>query len=176
MDGSYNTESSMRFLLLHLLLIAPLVIAEPVRMPTPGGAVVAADAADNELLVNNWHFAPARVEGNLIYLSGVVAAAREGRPLDVAGFEAALRRAFGQIARTLDAAGSDGANIIDMNTYHVFGSPLQQFDKAAHISAVRRVRDEFVKPPYPAWTAIGVADLFPQGGLVEIRITARKKS
>jgi enamine deaminase RidA (YjgF/YER057c/UK114 family) len=164
----------MHRIILLYLLVSTGVMAEPVRIAAPGGSVVAADAGDFERQYNGWHNAPARVDGELVFLSGVVAGAREGKPIDIGTFEANLRRAFGQLVRTLEAAGSDGAHIVDMNTYHVFGSPLQQFDKAAHIAAVRRVRDEFVKPPYPAWTAVGVADLFPQGGLVEIRVTARR--
>jgi enamine deaminase RidA (YjgF/YER057c/UK114 family) len=34
-----------------------------------------------------------------------------------------------------------------------------------------QVKDAFVKEPYPAWTAIGVAEL-AFGALVEIKVTA----
>jgi enamine deaminase RidA (YjgF/YER057c/UK114 family) len=36
------------------------------------------------------------------------------------------------------------------------------------------VKDEFIAAPYPAWTGVGVAELFPDGGLVEIRVVARR--
>ena len=45
-------------------------------------------------------------------------------------------------------------------------------DKAAHINAFMAVKDEYLPPPYAAWTAIGVSELFPNRGLVEIQITA----
>jgi len=35
------------------------------------------------------------------------------------------------------------------------------------------VKGDYLKDPYPAWTAIGVAALFMPGVLVEIRATAR---
>lgn len=147
--------------------------AQVIRTPAPGGEVVSTDANQHKFYYEEWHFAPARVEGNLVFLSGVVAGAREGKPLDGPAYEEALRRAFRNIFKTLEAAGSDGSHIVDMTTYHVFSSPMVTIDKQAQIAAIRKVKDEFVKAPYPAWTGIGVADLFPQHGLVEIKVTAR---
>jgi enamine deaminase RidA (YjgF/YER057c/UK114 family) len=154
---------------------APALASVPVREPAPGGEVVSLDHAMHEAQYLNWHYAPARTDGPWVVLSGVVAAAREGVVLDVAGFEAALRRAFGRIEQLLAAAGSAGDHVVEMTTYHVFDSAWQSFGKSEHIDAFRRVKDEFILRPYPAWTAIGVADLAPQGGLVEIRVFARKR-
>ena len=145
----------------------------PVEVPTPGGKVVSATPQQHAVLYDEWHFAPARVEGNLVFVSGVVVGARDATPLDVAGFEAAARRAFTQIAALLEAAGSSRADVVDLFTFHVFGSPAFGGTKREHIDAFRRVKDEFVSAPYPTWTAIGVADLFPERGLVEIRVVAR---
>jgi enamine deaminase RidA (YjgF/YER057c/UK114 family) len=36
------------------------------------------------------------------------------------------------------------------------------------------VKDEFVGEPYPAWTAIGVAELVNPKAIVEIRVIARQ--
>ncbi len=152
---------------------APPAPAGPVSVPTPGGKVVSVNPQVHAILYDAWHFAPVRVDGSLVFVSGVVAGARDGKPLDVAGFEAAVRHAFGQVAAGLAAAGSSPAEIVDLTTFHVFGSSLFQGGKREHIEAFRRVKDEFVRPPYPTWTGIGVADLFPDGGLVEIRVVAR---
>jgi enamine deaminase RidA (YjgF/YER057c/UK114 family) len=38
-----------------------------------------------------------------------------------------------------------------------------------------KVRDRYLKEPYPAWTAIGVAELAVPGGLVEVKVIARLK-
>lgn len=145
----------------------------PVIVPTPGGRVVSASPQQHAVLYDEWHFAPARVEGSIVYVSGVVVGSRDGKPLDVPGFEAAARRAFTQIAALLEASGSGSGDIVDLTTFHVFGSPSFKGAKREHIDAFRRVKDEFVKAPYPTWTAIGVSELFPDGGLVEIRVIAR---
>jgi enamine deaminase RidA (YjgF/YER057c/UK114 family) len=165
----------MKTIVLLSALLAGTVHAQAIRTVAPGGEVVSAHADQHKFFYNEWHFAPARVDGNTIYLSGVVAGAWDGKPVDAAGYEEALRRAFRDIQKTLEAAGSDGGHIVEMTTYHVFNSPQVKIDKHAQIAAIRKVKDEFVKAPYPAWTGIGVADLFPQNGLVEIRITARKR-
>jgi enamine deaminase RidA (YjgF/YER057c/UK114 family) len=36
------------------------------------------------------------------------------------------------------------------------------------------VKDEFISPPYPAWTAIGVSELITEGVLIEIRVIAKR--
>jgi hypothetical protein len=41
------------------------------------------------------------------------------------------------------------------------------------IEAMAAVQKIHVKPPYPAWTAIGVAKILG-GGITEIKVTARK--
>jgi enamine deaminase RidA (YjgF/YER057c/UK114 family) len=154
----------------------PGATSDSVRESAPGGEVVSLDRAMHEAQYMDWHYAPARIDGPWVVLSGVVAAAREGVVLDVTAFEAELRRAFSRIDQLLVAAGSDGAHVIEMTTYHVFDSAWQSFGKGEHIDAFRRIKDDFVRRPYPAWTAIGVADLIPPGGLVEIRVVARKQS
>ena len=40
------------------------------------------------------------------------------------------------------------------------------------MAAFTRVKDRYLSPPYPAWTAIGVAELAVPGGLMEIRAVA----
>ncbi len=41
-----------------------------------------------------------------------------------------------------------------------------------HIETFRRVRDEFITEPYPAWTAIEVTGRITEGTIVEIRAVA----
>lgn len=168
---------------LFLLAILPEVsraqtaaAPEIVRLPTPGGAVVSPSAQVHRALHEEWHFAPARVEGDLVYVSGLVGGVRDGQPVGVAGVEAVFRRAWSSLKATLEAAGAGTDTIVDLTTFHVFGSPLFTGTKREHIEAFRRVKDEFVPPPYPAWTGIGVAALFPDGGLVEIKVVARLRA
>jgi enamine deaminase RidA (YjgF/YER057c/UK114 family) len=55
-----------------------------------------------------------------------------------------------------------------MTTFHV--------DLMANLRAFVQAKDEVVGEPYPAWTAIGVSELAMPGGLVEVRVTARRPS
>lgn len=169
----------LRFPLLLLSLAGALVAQPaapaPVEVPTPGGKVVSPSAQAHEALYGGWHFAPARVEGDLVFISGIIGGARDGQPVDVAGLEAVFRRAWTSVKTTLEAAGASTDSIVDLTTYHVFGSPLFHGTKREHIDAFRRVKDEFVPEPYPTWTGIGIAELFPDTGLVEIKVVARRK-
>ncbi len=115
----------------------------------------------------------ARVEGKVVFVSGVVAGARDDKPLDGAGSETSPRRAFTSIDNTLTAAGASTRDIADMTTYHVLGAKAFAGSKRGHVEAVRRVQDEFVPAPYPAWNGTGVADLFADNALVVIRVIAR---
>ena len=56
-------------------------------------------------------------------------------------------------------------DVVEMTTYHVgIREQLETF---------RRIKDEFIGEPYPAWTAIGISELAVEGALLEIRVTAR---
>jgi hypothetical protein len=55
----------------------------PSAGPTPGGRVAFASPEQKKFWYDEWHFAPARVEGSLVFVSGVLAGARDGKPLDV---------------------------------------------------------------------------------------------
>lgn len=149
----------------------------PVRVPTPGGAAIAVDSAQFRFQYGSWHYAPARVEGNLVFVSGIVAGAwgRDSVLQTVPQLEAAFREAWKEVRAVLEAAGSSTADIVDLTTFHVFQTPSFLGTKREHIEAFRRVKDEFVPAPYPSWTGIGVATLFPDRGLVEIRVVARKR-
>jgi enamine deaminase RidA (YjgF/YER057c/UK114 family) len=37
-----------------------------------------------------------------------------------------------------------------------------------------KVKDEFIRDPYPAWTAIGINELITEGTLLEIRAIAKR--
>ena len=39
----------------------------------------------------------------------------------------------------------------------------------AQFAAFSAVKDEFMKVPYPAWTAVGTTALIPDTGIVEIQ-------
>lgn len=173
----------MKNSLLSLGLFSMLLLranGAPVEIATPHGKVVSPNPELHRVYYDEWHFAPVRVEGDMVYAAGVAAVAGE-RPdemgvLDLPKLENLFRRAWRDIQMHLEAAGSGTDCIVEMTSFHVFDSPHFKGSKWDHINAFRRVKDEFVSAPYPAWTGIGAASLFPDGGIVEIRVVARLKS
>lgn len=78
--------------------------------------------------------------------------------------EGQIRDAFAKIEEVLEAAGLTLADVVEMTSYHV--------DIRTHFDAFDRVRQALLRPPWPAWTAVGVAELRRPGALVEIRVIA----
>lgn len=112
---------------------------------------------------DNYHFAPAVVDGQHLRCSGVIGVDPAGQVSSDPATQFA--QAFDNLAEVLGAAGVGFADITEMTTFHV---GLQ-----ANLAAFMAVKDRYVKAPYPAWTAIGITELAIPGGLVEIRVTAR---
>lgn len=119
-----------------------------------------------------FHFAPVARAGDTLYLSGAIAGPGDDGPADAAAFEADLRTVFETLGQSLAAAGADWSNVVRLNTYHVFDSPAANFGKSEHMDTLARVKDDYIGEPYPAWTAIGVVELYEDSGLVEIELTA----
>ncbi len=119
--------------------------------------------ASQKSFYDNFHFAPAVVDGQNLRCSGVVGSNPDGSlPEDP---ETQFRQAFEQIGEVLREAGASFEDITEITTFHI------ELNK--HIGAFVRVKDQFVKEPYPAWTAVGTPELALPGALVEVRINAR---
>ena len=110
-----------------------------------------------------YHFAPAIKDGNRLYCSGVIGVGADGKP--PADPEAQFACAFEGVQAVLSAAGVGFEHVIEMTTFHV---GLQQ-----HLATFMQVKDRYLMPPFPAWTAIGITELAFPGGLVEIKVIAR---
>jgi enamine deaminase RidA (YjgF/YER057c/UK114 family) len=108
-------------------------------------------------------YIPAGVwSGNTLRLTGHTGEDPDGTyPDDV---EEQIRGTFRNIESTLAAAGLSWAHVVEIHSYHV-GYPRQA-------DAVLRIAAEFLTPPYPAWTGVGVVELFVPEALVEIRCVA----
>jgi enamine deaminase RidA (YjgF/YER057c/UK114 family) len=78
--------------------------------------------------------------------------------------EAQIRQVFRNIALTLAEVGASWSNVVEITSYHV-GLIAQSED-------LIRVAAEFLADPYPAWTAVGVTELFLPEALVEISCVA----
>ncbi|MEL7311195.1 MAG: Rid family hydrolase [Pseudomonadota bacterium] len=120
---------------------------------------------------SRWGYAPAVRAGDLIVLSGVIAGPAPGDGRDAEAFKRSLVRTFENLEEHLQALDASLEDVIRVNSYHVWDSPYFDGDKLAHMEAVRDVKNQFMKTATPAWTAIGVSELFTESGLVEIELT-----
>jgi enamine deaminase RidA (YjgF/YER057c/UK114 family) len=113
---------------------------------------------------NEWGFSGAVRHGDTLYLSGVVAGLRDGETDPEVAFE----RAFAHIEKALKLAGADWSDVVEMTTFHT--------DVGAQMTVFRKVKDRYVRAPFPSWTAVGVTRLVPPNGLAEIKVVARVKA
>lgn len=141
------------------------------KIPSHKGEVVLASDRD-ATMYERFKFASARRVENVLYVSGVIAGPEKGEARDVEAFKAQLRRAFGQIGATLKAAGADFKHVSMINTFHVWKSENFEGDRNAQLGAFIAVKDEFMPPPHPAWTAVGTTGLALDSGIVEIQMIA----
>ena len=91
---------------------------------------------------------------------------------DIAAFKDQVRRAFRRIESTLKAAGVSYADVTMINSFHVFNSPNFSGTRDDQFAAFAAVKDEFMSPPYPAWTAVGTTGLLTDTGIVEVQMIA----
>ncbi len=136
----------------------------------PGGKVAVPAVLEDD--VAQFHYAPARRAGDFVFLSGIVACNDHSTPMDAEGFKGELRRVFTLIDQLLGACQARMDQIVELQMFHVFGSDRLALGKADQLAAIAAVRDEFLPAPYPACVELAVADLNPDGGLVEIKTTA----
>jgi enamine deaminase RidA (YjgF/YER057c/UK114 family) len=110
---------------------------------------------------NEWGFSDAIVTGDTIYLSGVVAGVREGET----DLQLSYSRAFERIGTILKNAGATWDDVVEITSFHT--------DLTTQMPAISAVKSHYIKPPFPAWTAIQVSRLIPPNGITEIKIVAR---
>lgn len=118
---------------------------------------------DLEAYYTHWHFSPAIISGGFAFFSGCTGTDADGT--NSSSPEEQIRQAFRKIELSLTKAGLTFDDVVEMTSYHV--------GLRDQLSDFRRVKDEFIGEPYPAWTAIGISELAVEGALVEIRIIAR---
>lgn len=126
------------------------------------GTVMMPEEPARRELWSRWGLADAVIHGDTIWLSGVIAFLEEGETDP----RAAYRRAFERIGATLKRAGASWDDVVEMTTYHT-----QVSEQMPAFLAVKR---DYVKEPFPAWTAVDVDRLTRETGLVEIKVIARR--
>ena len=115
-----------------------------------------------EAQYEEWGLAPAIRVGDTVYCSGQLGIGPDGvLPEDAAE---QFAHAFEAVRAVLEAAGSGLSDIVEMTTFHV--------GLIAELETFTAVRDRYLTEPWPAQTAIGVAELGLPGALLEIKATA----
>ena len=114
---------------------------------------------------DEWHIAPAVTAQGIMYCSGVLGDDEAGAIAPDPKEQ--YHQVFRNLGTLLGEAGADYGNIVEILSFHV--------DLENQIMLFSEVKDQYIKGPYPAWTAVEVAGLgagaFP-GALVEVKVTA----
>ena len=118
--------------------------------------------ASQQAMYDNFHFAPGVKAGNLLVMSGQVGMDGSGKcPEDLVE---QFRLAFQNVEAVLLEAGGDLSSVVELTSYHI--------GMREHLRVFIAFKDELIKEPYPAWTAIGCTELAMPGAVVEIRAQA----
>ncbi|MEO5919569.1 MAG: Rid family hydrolase [Pseudolysinimonas sp.] len=108
--------------------------------------------------------------------TGIPAAVRVGAELTVTGHTGdtaegyepdvatQLRQTFRNLTETLLEAGMGWPDVVEITSYHV--------GLGAQSRILLEIVGEFMQPPLPAWTAVGVVALFDAEALVEVSCRA----
>jgi len=126
--------------------------------------VVVPERPEVRKFFNEWGFAEAVIDGDRVWLSGIVAGLRPGETTDDA--EVAYDRALKMLGDVLERSGSSFDGVVDITTFHT--------DLPAQFEGFRKVKDRYIREPFPAWTAIDIDRLVPDGDLVEIKVVAKR--
>ena len=111
---------------------------------------------------DNIKLSPGLVSGSHVFVTGMTGSGPDGTMPE--NPEDQFRQAFEKIGAVLREAGLGFDSIIDMTTYHV--GLRDHFDRFCAIHS------QYVRAPYPAWTAVEVAGLRREGAVVEIKVVA----
>ena len=119
-----------------------------------------------EAVYEKIHYAPAVRVGNTIYVSGQIG--RDENMQLVEGREAQIVQAFENLKNVLEAGGATMDDIVDLTSFH---------DDMRDLSLFMQVKDRYLTRDFPAWTAIGAAQLCGAPGyIVEIKAVAVLRS
>ena len=119
-----------------------------------------------EAVYENIHYAPAVRVGKTIYVSGQIG--RDENMKLVEGREAQIVQAFENLKKVLAAGGATMDDIVDLTSFH---------DDMRDLSLFMQVKDRYLTRDFPAWTAIGAAQLCGAPGyIIEIKAVRASKT
>jgi enamine deaminase RidA (YjgF/YER057c/UK114 family) len=97
-------------------------------------------------------------DGDRLYLTGHTGEDSDG------SFSADPETQIRHLSATLSKAGAGWADVVALDSYHI--------GLRAQADVLLAVAAEFLDDPYPAWTAVGVTELFDEEAIVEISCIA----
>jgi enamine deaminase RidA (YjgF/YER057c/UK114 family) len=110
-----------------------------------------------------YQYAPAVRIGGQILISGIVGTDAQGLlPPD---FRSQAENVFATLEAILNEAGATLDDVASLTSYHV-GDLGSQLHELVDIKAT------WSRPPYPAWTGVGVTELGVPGALLELSAVA----
>ena len=154
-----------------LTVIAALLPALAVAAAAEDGPILSSEGAQRAY-DEGYFYAEAYRAGDYIFVSGKLVGAWDGEPIGIDGFKEDTRRVFRDLKRALEAGGSGLEDIVMIRSFHIFDSPLFDGTKQDQIAAFQQVKVEFVPKPHPAQTSVGVRELLPDLGFVEVEVVA----
>jgi enamine deaminase RidA (YjgF/YER057c/UK114 family) len=144
----------------------------PMIIPAPHGSVILPNQSAKESY-DEFRYAAIRRVDNTLYISGVVIGRRENEGRDAAAFKLQIDRGFKRLQNLLQSAGATFNDVVMINSFHVWQGPDFEGTKSEHFALFEEVAGNYLKPPYPAWTAVGTTGLLGNGGIVEVQLIAR---
>ena len=113
---------------------------------------------------DDWRMSPGLACHGFVFLTGFTGEWPNG---DLSSDpEQQIRDAFSQVETVLSEGGMEFSHVVEMTSYHV--------GLKHHLDLFKAIRAEYVREPYPAWTAIEVVGFVSEGAIVEIRVIARQ--
>jgi enamine deaminase RidA (YjgF/YER057c/UK114 family) len=143
----------------------------PMVIPAPHGSVILPDE-NAKWAYDNFRYAAVRRVDDTLYISGVVIGPHEGENRDAAAFKQQIHRGFQRLQAILQSAGATFADVVMINSFHVWEGPNFEGTKEQHFALFEEVADTYLKPPYPAWTAVGTTGLLGTNSVVEVQLIA----
>ena len=114
--------------------------------------------------VNDWKMSPGLEHEGFIFMTGFTGASADGQYSDDPTEQ--IEAVFAKIRAVLEEGGLGFQHLVEMTSYHV--------GLRDHLDQFNNIRANYVKEPFPAWTAIEVAGFVREGAIVEIKCIARR--
>lgn len=145
------------------MLAAPLITANQTALGMTSSSSrqsIFSDNPDIRAAQESFGYADAVIAGDTIYFSGIVAFLAEGED----DISQAFARTFDRFSDILGRLGLEWKHVVAIDSFHM--------DLGGHSEIFKEVKNRYIKPPFPVWTAVGVTQLARPTSLAEIKITA----